>query len=72
MNMHACVYGSRGVWLKEVIYAPDGGPSIRSRAWYRSHGHCTPLLYGFKGSDPRHGSLRLHQLGSSPPELRDF
>ena len=33
MNMHACVYGSRGVWLNEAIYAPNGGPSIRSRAW---------------------------------------
>lgn len=52
MDMHACVYGPAGAWVKLVIYDPhgDGVPWGGSRKWYRSHGNCTPEFYGPHGT----------------------
>jgi hypothetical protein len=52
MDMHACVYGLKGAWVKLVIYDPrsDGVPWGGSREWYRSHGNCTPEFYGPHGT----------------------
>ena len=51
MNMHVCVYGSAGAWVRLAIYAPhDAVPTAVSQPWYRSHGNCTPEFYGPSGT----------------------
>jgi hypothetical protein len=51
MNMHACVYGTPGIWVREVIYGPHsaGYLPIPGRIVFRSNSHCTPLLSSYPG-----------------------
>jgi hypothetical protein len=53
MDLHACVYGVAGAWVALAIYVPKtegGGLWGVSRAYYRSHGNCTPDFYGPSGT----------------------
>jgi hypothetical protein len=51
MNMHACVYGTPGIWVREVIYGPHsaGYLPLPGRIVFRSNSHCTPLLSSYPG-----------------------
>lgn len=51
MDMHICVYGLDGSWVRMGIWEPgDQGPYGFSHIWYRSHGNCTPEFYGPTGT----------------------